>query len=363
MFITRLQRMISNAQINKVDAFVMTPYQLLSEINSIEHIIPDDLKLPVKFDIENIHNIFKIMSVQLHYINDKLIFSLKIPLCIETNFNLYHILPIYVPINEYGQFLHMTESPMYLLADEMVSKYFLWPNLNNCIEVANIFVCTFNEMIHNGESDPTCVTELLKNSVSKPPQCETYITEFKKEMWYASYFKNNWYFVSEKPTTITIVCNKQTINFKIKIKNSGKLYLKSGCSAFTTKGVLRTEQSLESSLPVFIPIELSLLNDSCCNMPINQSYPKPIHLNEIKNLKFNKDAFNRINLQLDQQDKLITSLTIEKTYEFVYANKYLVLLILAILIYCIFKYFKNNKKKLSLENNIELGYRPCAPQK
>jgi len=81
-------------------------------------------------------------------------------------------------------------------------------------------------------------------------------------------------------------------------------------------------------------------------MPINQSYPKPIHLNEIKNLKFNKDAFNQINLQLDQQDKLITSLTIEKTYEFIYAKKYLVLLILAILIYCIFKYFKNNKKKV-----------------
>jgi len=79
--------MISNAQINKVDAFVITPYQLLSKINSIEDIIPDDLKLPVKFDIENIHNIFKIMSVQLHYINDKLIFSLKMPLCIETNLN------------------------------------------------------------------------------------------------------------------------------------------------------------------------------------------------------------------------------------------------------------------------------------
>jgi len=116
--------MISNAQINnKVDAFVMAPYQLLLEINSIEHIIPDDLKLPIK-----------------------------------------------------------------------------------------------------------------------PPQCETYITEFKKEIWYASYFKNNWYFVSEKPTIITIICNKQTINLKIKIKNSGKLYLKSGCSAFITKGVLGKEQ-------------------------------------------------------------------------------------------------------------------------
>ncbi|XP_050063241.1 uncharacterized protein LOC126552569 [Aphis gossypii] len=361
MFITRLQRMISNAQMNKVDPFVMTPYQLLSEIKNIENILPDDLKLPVKFNLENIHEVFKIMSVQLHYINDKLIFLIKIPLCIVDNFNLFHILPIYVPINEYGQFLHMTESPMYLLADEMVTKYFVWPNLNNCIVVAKIFVCAFNEMIHNGESDPICVTQLLKNSaVTLPPQCETYITEFKKEMWYPSYFKNNWYFVCEKPTTITIICNKQTKIFKIKIKNSGKLYLKSECFAFTTKGVLRTEQSLESSLPVILPIDLSILNDSCCNMPINQSYPKPIHLNEIKNLKFNKDAFNRINLQLDQQDNLITSLVVDRTYDFVYTNKYLILIIIAILIYCFFKYFKNKNKKSALENNIELGYRPCA---
>ncbi|KAE9522167.1 hypothetical protein AGLY_017427, partial [Aphis glycines] len=142
-----LQRMISNAQMNKVDLFVMTPYELLSEIKNIENILPDDLKLPVKFNLENIHE----------------------------NFNLFYILPIYVPINEYGQFLHMTESPMYLLADEMVTKYFVWPNLNNCIVVAKIFVCAFNEMIHNGEFDPICVTQLLKNSaVTLLPQRETY---------------------------------------------------------------------------------------------------------------------------------------------------------------------------------------------
>jgi len=230
MIITRLQRMISNAQMNKADAFVMTPYQLLTEIKNIENILPDGLKIPVKFNLENIHEVFKIMSVQLHYINDKLIFLIKITLCIVDNFNLFRILPIHVPINEYGQFLHMTESRMYLLADEMVTKYFIWPNLNNCIVVAKIFVCAFNEIIHNGESDPICVTQLLKNSaVTLPPQCETYITEFKNEMWYPSYFKNNWYFVYEKPTTITIIFNKQTKIFKIKIKNSGKLYLKSEC--------------------------------------------------------------------------------------------------------------------------------------
>jgi len=43
------------------------------------------------------------------------------------------------------------------------------------------------------------------------------------------------------------------------------------------------------------------LNDSCCNVFnfSNQLYPKPIHYDEIKNIKFNKDAFNEINNQLE----------------------------------------------------------------
>ncbi|KAF0750858.1 Uncharacterized protein FWK35_00024414, partial [Aphis craccivora] len=32
------------------------------------------------------------------------------------------------------------------------------------------------------DTDPTCVTELLKNSVTKPPQCDTYISEIKTEI-------------------------------------------------------------------------------------------------------------------------------------------------------------------------------------
>jgi len=37
-------------------------------------------------------------------------------------------------------------------------------------------------MVHNSDADPTSVTELLKNSITKPPQCNTYITELKKEL-------------------------------------------------------------------------------------------------------------------------------------------------------------------------------------
>lgn len=44
----------------------------------------------------------------------------------------------------------------------------------------------------------------------------------------------------------------------------------------------------------------------------------PIHFDEIKNIKFNKKASNNINNQLDQQDMLLNSLTVDKTYWIIY---------------------------------------------
>lgn len=76
IFISRLQRVISNVQNNIVDAFIITPDQLLSEIKNIETILPDDLKIPVKFDEDNIQEIFKILSIEMHTVNDRFIFFL-----------------------------------------------------------------------------------------------------------------------------------------------------------------------------------------------------------------------------------------------------------------------------------------------
>jgi len=74
MFISRLQRVISNVQNNIVDAFIMALDQLLSEIKNIQTILPDDLKIPVKFDEDNIQEILKILSIEMHTVNDRFIF-------------------------------------------------------------------------------------------------------------------------------------------------------------------------------------------------------------------------------------------------------------------------------------------------
>jgi len=69
---------------------------------------------------------------------------------------------------------------MYLITDDLVTKYFIWSNINNCVKVANTFVCGFNEIIHNSVTDPTCVTEILKKFIAKPIKCDTLSLNLKK---------------------------------------------------------------------------------------------------------------------------------------------------------------------------------------
>ena len=57
---------------------------------------------------------------------------------------------------------------------------------------------------------------------------------------------------------------------------------------------------------------------------------------------------------------LLNSLTVNKTYEFIYTNKYLVDVIIVFLIYLIAKfYLKRKAKKLAIEN-INLSYNPVS---
>ena len=79
IFVTRLQRMISNVQTNRLDIFIITPDQFLTEIKLIENILPENLQIPVTFNENNIQEIYKILHIDIHPMNDRIIFSIKIP--------------------------------------------------------------------------------------------------------------------------------------------------------------------------------------------------------------------------------------------------------------------------------------------
>ena len=55
---------------------------------------------------------------------------------------------------------------------------------------------------------------------------------------------------------------------------------------------------------------------------------------------------------------LLNSLIVDKTYGFIYTNKYLVVIIIVFLLYFIAKCYLNRKAKKSAIENINLSYNP-----
>lgn len=89
----------------------------------ISNVLSEDLKFPVKFNENNIQEIFKLIMIEMNSINDRIIFSIRFPLCISRSFNVYHILPIYVLINKHRQFNHLIENTIFLFADKFVKTF------------------------------------------------------------------------------------------------------------------------------------------------------------------------------------------------------------------------------------------------
>ncbi|KAE9521474.1 hypothetical protein AGLY_018129 [Aphis glycines] len=86
---------------------------------------------------------------------------------------------------------------------------------------------------------------------------------------------------------MTIICNSLTQN--IKVKSSGKLYLKSGCIAYTSKGVLKTEQILKQtyfSIPQLDQLDVKIVFKQEVKILVHIDKPNIMQLlNTVHNIK------------------------------------------------------------------------------
>jgi len=159
------------SQKNLLHPIIIKPQQFLDEINHIFTKIPNNLQVLINVNIDNINEIFKIIEIKNYFINDRLIFTIKLPLSNLNNYLIYHILPISIPINNHNQFIHLTNKVKYLITDNLISHYLVIENLDNCKYINKIFICINYKFLSNTETHPICDTELLNNHYKIPTIC------------------------------------------------------------------------------------------------------------------------------------------------------------------------------------------------
>ncbi|XP_045781899.1 uncharacterized protein LOC123878631 isoform X2 [Maniola jurtina] len=175
---------------------IITPKQLHRELIDWSRHLTQELELPVPLDISMIHIIMKISKVSPYYMRNKLIFVLQIPLVSNTQYKLYHNIPLPTPhISDNPEsFSLIIPSSKYITMTIDKNHYFDLDSLSNCLTINyEHYICDATN-VYATDDKVTCESELLSKVINKiPNQCETFIYG-KINIWKKLNY-NRWIFV------------------------------------------------------------------------------------------------------------------------------------------------------------------------
>lgn len=279
---------------------IISSSQLVKELSKTLHFLPSNVNYPSNLDESHIHEILNIVTLQAYFTNTKLICIINIPLVDDTEFNLYHLIPLPVSYENQNH-VFIQPSSTYLAISKNKLHYTLMQEIINCKSLSETsYICENTEPMFSTHTKPICETELLFFEEHIPQSCDKRIVQLSSEIWHKLDNKNQWVFVLPKTNIITISCqNKETFK-DISVSGSGILELKPKCKAYTPSTILLANTVYTSNYTSILP-KFDIVND--CEEIQNANFSE-LKLQTISNTKFNLDSLDVASHKLDTISKL-----------------------------------------------------------
>lgn len=333
---------------------IITPYQLYQELASNYRHIPNNLELALSLDIKSIHSILNVSTLICYYLNNKIVFVLKIPLVTSQEFYLYHNIPLPVPhyVERPDSFSVILPEKKYTAITKDKTHYANLDSLEGC-KNANVFeyICKIMN-IYPLSAHPSCESEILSKVLTTTPlQCKTEFLHGQLDVW-KPLMNNRWIFVQSKPTKLSVDCiNSEVIERNI--VGTGIVTIPVHCTAYCRSTKLYTSDNVFNiTSPSTSYSNFNLINDSCCNYDkfketVDNAPPINIQNIDLENIKFKQNAFNKPLLR--KLDEIINQPHIIK-----YGAHYSVLSIILVLIIISIIIFKLYSKLYKSERHSKI---------
>lgn len=275
---------------------ILTPNQMYNDITSNLKIVPKYKDFPVSLDLSNIHKLINVADLVCYYLNNKLMFIVKIPLVSLSDYNVYKNIPLPTPhiSDSPNSFVMILPSEQYLAVSRDKSSYTYLKDFNHCkIIPRETYLCQITD-IYAVFANPSCEIEIITKALhSLPENCPVKFISGDIDIWH-KLNNNNWIFVQSKPTKLSIECNNVISDFTI--SGTGVLNMPTECIAFHKNVKLVRNANPSITIP-YIYSEFNIINDSCCNINrfkeitinIPSSKIKTVNLNNLKSFKDNSD--------------------------------------------------------------------------
>ncbi|XP_013196661.2 uncharacterized protein LOC106139710 [Amyelois transitella] len=294
------------AKANILHPYVLTPTNLYNELNS-NKVIKRNLEFPVSLSLENIHYIIDLSKLASYYYNNKIIFVIRIPLINSIKFNLYKILPLPTPRDNYNfkTYVLIHPSKLYLALTDDRLNYAMFDNLSECKDVNyNYMICPLPSILST-INNPTCETKLITEvTLSLPEICDFKVIYGNLNIW-QKLNDGKYLYVQSKANKLTVKCTHEIKDYTL--QGTGMLSLKNDCIAYFQTLQFRSSHVYKTELPSQLLIDFNIIEDDCCsyNLINNTMQPlSPLSLTNIdlESLNIAAHKLNNIEAQIRQAE-------------------------------------------------------------
>lgn len=209
----------------KINPLLLTPNQLKQEMTTIKDHLPSSLRLPAKHN--DLLQLYHLMKVEGRPTSRHIIFQIKLPLLAFEEFEIFHIVPVPVIVN--NTFMAIKPTADFMVVNLHRDQYYplTEQEFDACVSIGEAdYLCTQKHPIYRkGSNVSSCELSFIAHS-SPGANCKIMNAEtFPK--WIQLRNPNQWIYSVRNPTVLNIVCGSTMIQKTI--EGTGTLTLQEKC--------------------------------------------------------------------------------------------------------------------------------------
>lgn len=322
---------------NTLHPSILTPSQMYKDLVGNLKILPKYKDFPVSLDISNIHVLINTADLTCYYLNNKLMFIVKLPLVSLQQYNLYKNIPLPTPHtnDKLNSFAMIVPSEQFLALAKDKSFYTYLKDLKNCKNIlTETYLCEITD-VYAVLSSPSCEIEIITKALTSLPEtCPYKFIIGEVDIWHRLN-DNKWIFVQSKPAKLSIECDN--VVSEIVISGTGVLNIPLQCVAFYKNIKFVTKNYPKLHVPNVIT-DFNIINDSCCNFHRLTEISPKIPISKIRSI--NLDSISDFKTVTDQisQDLVLEVPTLQNHMGFSIFNIVSITIVVSLVLYFCIKY-------------------------
>jgi hypothetical protein len=272
--LAKVNQILHFAMQGKLHPLVISSAQLLEEIKIIKLNLPSNLDIPVKLDLSDISEMFKIMQTNIVRSNDVIMFINTIPIVFSSLYNLYNIIPN--PVLVENNFFMLIKPRVKYIALTIDQEYYVnldQNEFNMCYDTKHYKICKnllYKKRVMTSED---CEIKLITNTnlSNIDNVCKVKYNSIKNGIFHKLMSTNSWlYTVNQQNLIISCSDQKQIIK---QIFGTGIISLSEQCSAASEGYHMIPFRTIYSDIDSDIVPSINIFRYTCKALNINNLIP------------------------------------------------------------------------------------------